>query len=104
MLCTDADFCILQSYRPETNSSMCFLVQHRYTLMQLVKEIIDSVYSNNKMFVWNHFEIKELRNFGENIIGKVPDFELLKPLGAYIKKLSKVVPVVNFVDQIDFTL
>ena len=58
MLCTDADFCILQSYHPETNFSMCFLVQHSYTLMQLIKEIIDSVYSNNKMFVWNHFEIK----------------------------------------------
>ena len=27
MLCTDADFYILQSYHPETNSSNCFLVQ-----------------------------------------------------------------------------
>ena len=56
------------------------------------------------MLEWNHIEIKELRNFGENVIGKVPDFELLKPLRAYIKKMSKVVPVANFVDQIDFTI
>ena len=63
--------------------------------MQVIKEAIDSVY-NDKMLEWNHIEIKELRNFGENVIGKVPDFELLKPLRAYIKKLSKVVPVANF--------
>ena len=73
--------------------------------MQVIKEVIGSVYNNNKMLKWNHIEIKELRNFGENVIGKVPDFELLKPLRAYIKiKLSKVVPVANFVDQIDFTI
>ena len=104
MLCTDADFCIWQSYHPETNSSKCFLVQQSYTLMQVIKEVIDSIYHNNKMLEWNHFEIKKLRNFGENVIGKLPGFELLKPLRAYIKKLSNVVPVVNFVDQIDFTL
>ena len=69
MLCTEADFCILQSYHPETNSSNCFLVQQSYTLIQVIKEVIDSVYNNNKMLEWNHIEIKELRNFGENVIG-----------------------------------
>ena len=47
--------------------------------------------------------MESYRNFGENVIGKVADFELLKQLRVYIKRLSKVVPVANFVDQIDFT-
>ena len=69
MLCMEADLYILQSYHPETNSSKCFLVQQSYSLMQVIKEVIDSVYNNNKMLEWNHIEIKELRKFGENVIG-----------------------------------
>jgi hypothetical protein len=102
MQCTDAEFCILQSYHPETDSSKCFIVEHNHTLLQIIKEVVDSIYDNTKLLVWDHHEIKDLNSFGKQIIGHIPDFELLKPLRRFIKSYSKSVLEVQFVDEIDF--
>ena len=48
-------------------------------------------------------EIKELRNFGKEIIGKIPNFKILKPLRTYIKSFLKV-PSVEFTDAVDFMI
>ena len=49
--------------------------------------------------MWNYYEILELNSFGKNIDGKMSNFELTKPLRTYVKKCSKLVPVVEFIDR-----
>ena len=34
MLCTDAEFCILQSYHPESKTSIFFIVKHKILYQQ----------------------------------------------------------------------
>ena len=43
---TNAEFCILQSYHPETTSSNFFLVKRNNMLMDIVTEIVDCIYGN----------------------------------------------------------
>ena len=47
MLCTDAEFCILQSYHPETKTSNFFIVKHNDTLTIIIKQLIDCILDNN---------------------------------------------------------
>ena len=66
--CTGAEFCVLQSFHPETNTSKCFLVERNNTLLLIIKEIVDAIYERKKIKTWNHLEIKDLLSFGKNII------------------------------------
>ena len=105
LLCTDLEFCVLQSYHPETKSSNLFLVKRNNTIMFIIKEIVDSIYYNRKLLTWGHDEIIELKNFGKNIIGKIPEFECLTPLRKFIKKLTKLtITEVDIYNNIDFSL
>ena len=47
MLCTDAEFCILQSYHPEPKISKFFIVKHSNTLTAIIKQLIDCILDNN---------------------------------------------------------
>ena len=103
MLCTNAEFCILQSYHPETKSSIFFLIKRNNTLMNIVTDVIDCIYDGIPVLEWNHQDVIELHNFGKVIVGKIPNFDLLKPLRSFIKKSVKLVPQVRFIDApIDF--
>ena len=56
------------------------------------------------MLDWAYKEIVELKPFAKQILGKVSNFELLRPLRSFIKKCTKSIPLVEFVDGFDFTL
>ena len=104
MLCTDAEFCILQSYHPETKTSIFFAFKHNNTLTTIIKQLIDCILGNNHVLDWAHTEVSELLGFTKEILGKVPTFELLRPVGTYIKKCAKLIPQIKFVDEFDFVL
>ena len=78
MLCTETQFCLLQSYHPETQTSMFFLIKQNNTLVELIKQITDSIYDNTHILEWEYNEILELDNFKKDIIGKISSFELTK--------------------------
>ena len=102
MQCTEAEFCILQSYHPESASSHCFLIKRNNTFMTAVTEIIDSLLYHEAILTWDHNELSNLKKIGQKIVGKIPDFDDLKPLRTLIKQYSKSVPDINFVDEISF--
>ena len=56
------------------------------------------------MLDWDHTESFELQTFAKQILRKVSNFELLRPLGGLIKKSTKLVPLVEFLDGFDFAL
>ena len=89
MLCTGAEFCIFQSYHPESRTSKFFIIKYDNTLMSIIKEIVDCMFNENEMLDWDHINIVELQNFAKQIVEKVPNFELLQPLQGFIKKCTK---------------
>ena len=80
MLCTGAEFCILQSYHPESKTSKFFIIKYNNTLMTFIKEIVDCIFDENHMLDWDHTESVQLQTFAKQILEKVPNFELLRPL------------------------
>ena len=77
MLCTGVEFCILQSYHPESKTSKFFIIKYNNnTLMTIIKEIVDCIFDENHMLDWDYTEIVELQTFAKQILGKVPNFEL----------------------------
>ena len=104
MLCTDAEFCILQSYHPETKTSNFFIVKHNNALSTIIKQLIDCILDNNHVLGWAHIGISELHGFAKEILGKVPTFEFLRPVRIYIKKYAKLIPQIKFVDKFDFVV
>ena len=72
--------------------------------MTIIKEIVYCIFDENHMLDWAHKEIVELQTFAKQIIRKLPNFELLQPLQSLIKKCTKSVPLVEFVDCFNFTL
>ena len=54
MLCTDAEFCLLQSYHPESKTSNFFIVKHNNTLSTIIKQLIDCILDNNHVLDWVH--------------------------------------------------
>ena len=63
MQCTEAEFTILQSYHPETQSSNFFLIKRDNTLMT-VKDVIDSILHDQPIMEWNHNEIFKVKGIG----------------------------------------
>ena len=104
MICTDAHSCILVSYHPETQSGSSFLIKRDDLLMNIIKDICDSMLTNDILWNWYHNEIQELKLIGKKLVGNKIDFGLLKPLRTYIKKCTKRVVLVQFIDKIDFQL
>ena len=62
------------------------------------------MFDDNLLLDWAHKELVEIQTFAKRIFGKVPNFESLLPLRSFIKKCTKSVPSVKFVDGFDFTL
>ena len=67
MLCTGAEFCILQSYHPESKTSKFFIIEYNNTLMTIIKEIADYMFDENYMLDWTHKEIVELQTSAKQI-------------------------------------
>ena len=67
MLCTGAEFCILQSYHPESKTSKFFIIEYNNTLMTIIKETADCMFDENYMLDWTHKEIAELQTFAKQI-------------------------------------
>ena len=101
MACTDANFCILLSYHPESESGNFFLIKRDSVLMNAIIEICDSVLQKEKIIEWNHTEIHDLKLFGKKIVGYRIDFDNLKPFRTYIKKCTKSVRSLEFIDAVD---
>ena len=59
ILCTDAEFCILQSYHPETKTSNFFIVKRNNTLTTIIKQLIYCILDNNHVLYWAHTEVLE---------------------------------------------
>ena len=72
--------------------------------MSIIKEIIHCMFDENILLDWAHKENVEVQTFAKQILGKIPNFELLRPLRSFIKKCTKSIPLVEFVDGFDFTL
>ena len=72
--------------------------------MTIIKEIVDFMFDENLLLDCAHKQIIELQTFAKQILGKITNFELLRPLWNFIKKCTKSVPLVEFVDGFDFTL
>ena len=103
MLCTGAEFCILQSYHLESKTSKLFIIKYNNALMIIIKEIVDCIFDENHMLDWDHTEIVQLQTFAKQILGKVLNCELLLPLRG-IKNCKKLVPLVEFLDGFGFVL
>ena len=48
--------------------------------MNIVTDVIDCIYDGIPVLEWNHQDVIELHNFGKVIVGKIPNFDLLKPV------------------------
>ena len=104
ILCTDAEFCILQSYHPETKTSNFFIVKRNNTLTTIIKQLIYCILDNNHVLYWAHTEVLELHGFAKEILGKVSIFELLRPVRFYIKKCARLIPQIKSLDEFDFVV
>ena len=67
--------------------------------MAVVKDVIDSILHDDPILEWNHNEICKVNIIGQKLIGKIPNFDGLKPLRGYIKQFCKRIPILNFVDD-----
>ena len=57
ILCTDAEFCILQSYHPETKTSIFFIAKRNNTIATIIKQLIDCILDNNHGLDWSYTEV-----------------------------------------------
>ena len=103
MACTDANFCLLVSYHPESKSGNFFLIQRDNVLIDVMIQVCNFIYNDQILDSWYHNEIKELQMFGQKFSGKHFTFENLKTLRTYIKNCSKNIVQVHFVDEFDIT-
>ena len=102
MACTNAHSCVLLSYHPETKSGNSFIIQRNRQLMNIIIEIINCIMNDANIEEWHHLEPNKLAKVGEAIIHKQIGFENLKPFRAYLKSLCKVIPLVQFISDVDF--
>ena len=101
MLCTDAEYTILQSYHPETSTSNYFAIRRHSTLLAVIKDVADAILEDKAIKNWSHNETTELQRLGETLEGQVPNFQNIKGLRSFINMLSKSVPQLKFVDNIN---
>ena len=72
--------------------------------MDIVTEIVDYIYNNECMLEWIHEGVVELHHFGKDIVGKIPNFDLLRPLRVFLKKCTNLIPQVHLIDEIEFAV
>ena len=65
MICTGAEFCILQSYHPESKTSKFFIIKYKNTLMTIIQEIVDCIFDENHILDWDHTEIVEIQTLAK---------------------------------------
>ena len=65
MICTGAEFCILQSYHPESKTSKFFIIKYNNTLMTIIQEIVDCIFDENHILDWDHTEIVEIQTLAK---------------------------------------
>ena len=99
MLCTDVEFFVLQSYHP---TSIFITVKGNNTLTTIIKQLTDCILDNNYVLNWTHTGVSELHVFATGSLGKVPTFQLPRSVRTYIKKCTKLIPQIKFVDEFDF--
>lgn len=96
MALTGATITFSQSYLAETKSSNVFLIERNHLLLDVVKMVIDHMITNTIITSWVHEEENLLKKVGELNLNKVPTFESLKPLRAWVKKQATKVNRVHF--------
>ena len=96
MICTNSDFCILMSYHPESTSANYFLIQRHNLVWSVIKTIIDSIINQQPILEWPHKEHREFITLEKNTIGRIPNFESLKPLRVFVNKLARSLPRIKF--------
>ena len=102
--CTDANFCILLSYHPESNTGKFFLIKRNDLLLDIIMDICECILFESKIIEWNHHETQELSCLGDKLFQKELSFENLKPVRQYIKKLITDVRLLEFRDDIDLEI
>lgn len=104
MACTDAHTCILLSYHPESKTGNCFAVKRNDILINILIDICLCILNNEPLLHWYTGD-EDLDKLGDQLVGKSPlTFEVLKHLRTYIKTLSHEVPILKFIDEIDFEI
>ena len=96
MMCTDSNYCIVESYSPEKKTANFFLVERHNVLLDVIKCITDSILTNTPIPKWPHTEHKKLKQLGEVVLGRTPTFETLSSLRSLIKDHCKTLPRVQF--------
>ena len=71
-------------------------VKRNNTLTTIIKQSNDCILDNDHVLDWVHTRVSELHGFAT-----VPTFELLRPVRTYIKKCTKFLPQIKFVDEFD---
>ena len=95
MAMTGATIDFLQSYHPETKSFNVFLIQKNNLLLTVAKTILDHMITESSISEWPHEENKLLKKLGELNIGKVPNFQSMKPLRSWVKEEARKVLKIN---------
>lgn len=95
MVITGATITFLQSYHPETKKFNLFLIEKDNLLVTVIKTVLDHMIMDNCIDEWHHDENEFLKKFGIVIIGKVPNFENMKPLRSCVNEEARNITKVN---------
>ena len=104
MACTDAHSCVLVSYVPESKTGNFFMVQRNDTIIDILMEVCDAIWSNKVIETWSYTDTNEHKNLGKKLSARTLDFEALKPLRSFVNKSAKNIAKIDFVDQMDLEL
>ena len=92
MVITGATITFLQSYHPGTKKLNLFLIEKDNLFVTVIKTVPDHMIMDNCIDEWHHDENKFLKKFKiicKIIIGKVPNFENMKPLRSWVNEETK---------------
>ena len=95
MACTGGKVTFLESYLPEHNIANAFLVKHDNLVFDVCKAMTDHIFEKKIVTCWPHEERNLLKKLGEQVLGKVPTFESLRPLRSWINAMAKHRPAMR---------
>ena len=84
------------SYHPESKTVKYFLIQKNNILWDVVKCLMDSIFSNTPISDWPHKEYKLFATLEKENLSRILSFKSIKPLCTHINKLIRKLPMVNF--------
>ena len=96
MVCTQSTYCFLMSYHPESKTAKYFLIQKNNILWDVVKCLMDSIFSNTSISDRPHKEYKLFATLEKENLSRIPSFESIKPLHTHINKLIRKLPMISF--------